>query len=103
MIYAAQLRYLAQIAPKSPFFTRDALSGMTFVRAQKLSITVLPGTMHHAPRTTHHARGIRELKQRRRRRYRERQKSTGIEKQNNNFHVHLAIKRWIVQRYEFTF
>lgn len=57
MIYAAQLRYLAQIAPKSPFFTRDALSGMTFVRAQKLSITVLPGTMHHAPRTTHVALG----------------------------------------------
>ena len=32
-------------------------------------------TTHHAPRTTHHARGISELKQRRRRRYREQQKS----------------------------
>ena len=47
----------------------DALFGMVFVRARKLSIIVLP-------RTTHHARVIRELKQRRRRRYREQEKSS---------------------------
>ena len=59
-----------------------------------------PRTTHHAPRTTHVELGnssndegdVTENGK----------KATGLEKQNNNFHVHLAIKRWIVQQCEFT-
>ena len=74
---------------------------MVFVRAQKLSIIVLPRTTHHAPRTTHvelvnSSNDEGDVTE-------NGKKATGLEKQNNNFHVHLAIKRWIVQQHEFTF
>ena len=69
----------------------DALFGMVFVRAQKLSIIVLPRTTHHAPRTTHvelvnSSNDEGDVTENSR-------KAIGLEKQNNNFRVHLAIKR----------
>ena len=71
---------------------------MVFVRAQKLSIIVLPRTTHHAPRTTHHAPRTTHVELGNSSNdegdvTENGKKATGLEKQNNNFHVHLAIKR----------
>ena len=53
-------------------------------------------TTHHAPRTTHvelvnSSNDEGDVTENSR-------KAIGLEKQNNNFRVHLAIKRWIIQQ-----